>query len=767
VYEPFFADFGPLNMSCAYRFCQRALAALEARGPAARRRTRAAAHLWRARSRWHSDRPLCPRRRALLVQEGSQSRPARRVYFCTTQDPHRKTNAAVLVGALAVMHLGRTADEAYRPLLPLKPFAPFRDASCGPSTYHLTVLDCLRGLQRARDSRLLDFRSPPRPGPAGDPAAFDADTYEHYERVENGDLNWAVPGKIIAFSGPHARRAAWSGYHSLTPEDYWDTFRSFGVSAIVRLNKRLYDRRRFTEGGFRHHELFFPDGSCPTPAIVDRFCGLVEAEPGVVAVHCKAGLGRTGVLIGLYIMKHYGFTANETLGYLRITRPGSIIGPQQHFLRDWERRMWAAGDAFRAGAGPRMARMSAPRISHGGGGAYDDGDISDEDADVGDPDEEAYDDGGYTCGAPQQPQPPQMQPATPASGGGAPRLPPAASRGGGSGAPLPAALRTSPTKPMHSGTRPSVVPSGHASLMSTMPAQGSAMGGGSRDSHARSVAPSRSNSLMQPRAAGGGSTSGDEGSSLRRGNSLRTGSGYGSEGGAGFSYALVTPTTGSAAAARAAARAASSAASGSSALRSSYGGTAAAAAAAQVRASSSVAADAYSGGGGGMAERLGALRRSLVPGAATQGHASGRSSGGSALRTSADFGRSASPPSRSGSGVSEDGGAANAALLRTISALSVGGGTAPGTSQPVGVARIVTASGQPRKLPAAALAAGAYANAYHSPASSFSGGAGAVAGGGAGTPQERADAAAGGTPTSRAPYSSPGSSPPRRVPGMA
>jgi hypothetical protein len=32
VYEPFFADFGPLNMACCYRFCQQALAALEARG---------------------------------------------------------------------------------------------------------------------------------------------------------------------------------------------------------------------------------------------------------------------------------------------------------------------------------------------------------------------------------------------------------------------------------------------------------------------------------------------------------------------------------------------------------------------------------------------------------------------------------------------------------------------------------------------------------------------------------------------------------------
>ena len=43
-------------------------------------------------------------------------------------------------------------------------------------------------------------------------------------------------------------------------------------------------------------------------------------------------------------MKHYRLTAAETLAWLRICRPGSVIGPQQQWLAEQQPRMWRQGE---------------------------------------------------------------------------------------------------------------------------------------------------------------------------------------------------------------------------------------------------------------------------------------------------------------------------------------------------------------------------------------------------------------------------------------
>ncbi|XP_056112548.1 dual specificity protein phosphatase CDC14AB isoform X2 [Rhinichthys klamathensis goyatoka] len=297
VYENFYADFGPLNLAMLYRYCCK-----------------------------------------LSKKLKSFTLTRKRIVHYTSFDQRKRANAAVLIGAYAVIYLKKTPEEAYRALISGSnaSYLPFRDASFGNCTYNLTVLDSLQGIRKALQHGFLNFET------------FDVNEYEHYERVENGDLNWIVPGKLLAFSGPHPKSKIENGYPLHAPEAYFPYFRKHNVTTIVRLNKKIYESKRFTDAGFDHYDLFFVDGSTPGDVITRRFLHICESTDGAVAVHCKAGLGRTGTLIGCYLMKHYRFTASEAIAWIRVCRPGSIIGPQQHYLEEKQASLWAHGDIHRS-----------------------------------------------------------------------------------------------------------------------------------------------------------------------------------------------------------------------------------------------------------------------------------------------------------------------------------------------------------------------------------------------------------------------------------
>eukprot|EP00961_Rhodomonas_salina_P187217 2527718-Rhodomonas_salina.1 len=124
---------------------------------------------------------------------------------------------------------------------------------------------------------------------------------------------------------------------ALAPLDYFEVFKDLGVSTVVRLNEaNTYDTKEFSAANFQHHDLFFEDCSVPSLEQVHRFHQVCEAARGRVAVHCMAGLGQTGTMIATWIMKTFGWSAREAIAWLRIVRPGSIHGPQQHFLESYE-----------------------------------------------------------------------------------------------------------------------------------------------------------------------------------------------------------------------------------------------------------------------------------------------------------------------------------------------------------------------------------------------------------------------------------------------
>jgi cell division cycle 14 len=144
------------------------------------------------------------------------------IHFYTSRAPRWKTNACLYICFFRMLHLSLTADAAYYPISALSgALCPFRDASSLASIYDLTVLDCLRGVEKAIARSWFNADS------------FDAANWSKMELMENGGMNWIIPGKLLAFASPYSMNDLPNGTRVATASDLVSVLRILGITHVT------------------------------------------------------------------------------------------------------------------------------------------------------------------------------------------------------------------------------------------------------------------------------------------------------------------------------------------------------------------------------------------------------------------------------------------------------------------------------------------------------------------------------------------------------
>jgi atypical dual specificity phosphatase len=132
------------------------------------------------------------------------------------------------------------------------------------------------------------------------------------------NFTWVIPGWLAGCARP------------LHPDGI-EAFSRHGVAAVISLTEEPLPTEPVSRAGLECLHLPVADFTAPTleqvetaVAAIDRF--LRQGRP--VAVHCAAGMGRTGTILACYLVRR-GATAAGAIASIRAQRPGSIETPAQ------------------------------------------------------------------------------------------------------------------------------------------------------------------------------------------------------------------------------------------------------------------------------------------------------------------------------------------------------------------------------------------------------------------------------------------------------
>ena len=141
---------------------------------------------------------------------------------------------------------------------------------------------------------------------------------EEKQQLVVPNFSWVIEGQLAGVSYPRSEDAiAW--------------LRKLGVKALLSLAEEPLPADLLAKYELQMKHLPVADFTAPTLDQIEQALAIIDgflAHGLPVAVHCAAGLGRTGTVLACYLISQ-GSSARDAIERVRTERPGSIETPEQ------------------------------------------------------------------------------------------------------------------------------------------------------------------------------------------------------------------------------------------------------------------------------------------------------------------------------------------------------------------------------------------------------------------------------------------------------
>ena len=150
-------------------------------------------------------------------------------------------------------------------------------------------------------------------------------------------LNWILPDRLAGMALP--------GLFVPLPRDLQGV-RDAGIGAVATLTEYALPPEQLEAAGLVGRHFPIVDFSVPTIEQTRDFCAWVDeqnSEGRPVAVHCYAGIGRTGTMIACYLVAQGEGSTAEVLARIRRQEPAYVqTAGQEAFITVWEEHLKTA-----------------------------------------------------------------------------------------------------------------------------------------------------------------------------------------------------------------------------------------------------------------------------------------------------------------------------------------------------------------------------------------------------------------------------------------